>query len=235
VNNVKEEKNYEQGIYITDAEQVSETVIETPEEVIESQECDNDIFYENEVTVMETNADNGSEYIVYENTDAELIQNIGNNISYCIEYEDGNESNGQTNESFILLENLENLPVQIKATELATVNIVPEDVNLESPTIGEDMDMNHDNHVVTSIIENKLEIINDTGNILENGDVYEVIETNNKKIFPDKDFVRKVILNKDTDVKTTHHQQTHRKRGRPRKIKSNDEPYLNNDKAMIAK
>lgn len=201
-------------------------VIENPtheENYVENQE----IVYENEITIMETGVENNPDSIVecVNVVNPEDIELNENNVSYCIQYEE-NEQGAvaqPAEQQYVLLlddvESFENLPeVQIQATELATVSIVSEnnqedttsevtnaneqDCNtaLEETTC-QNEDIKHDAPEVPIMFADNICVVNNSDcdvpkNTEEVTLVYEVIQTNDKKIWPNKQLVDTVILNK---------------------------------------
>ncbi|RVE53258.1 hypothetical protein evm_002091 [Chilo suppressalis] len=187
---------------------------------VKTPQSENDFYYEIEVTVDRNTRENEPECVNYENSEMQIDfcqQNFNSdeNVTYCIQYEDNKNLNEDSNEFYGVLNNLENRPLQIEATKLAMVNITPNNnqgIRKYDLVAEIQPDLNTVSEVqVEHRVDNIVEVIEEPsgdGSLdLGKGEIYEIIETNNKKILPDRDFVRTTILNKHTQMKSCEQQQ----------------------------
>lgn len=221
INRIKRTKNT-QKLILPDVEPKLEpqTVVIENTQNIDAFEENQEIIYENEVTVMETPVENYNEILVYENQDENNGTDIVDpqvEVRYCVQYEDDTMIEGQPDQQYILMEELENVPeVRIQATDLATVSIVSKNEDTKDDTVVkqeqilneivnettetpnvENDDRFGDEVQTVKIGSENITVLGDADGTLdlETDTVYEVIKTNDKKIMPCREVVRSVILN----------------------------------------
>ncbi|CAH0747621.1 unnamed protein product [Diatraea saccharalis] len=225
-------------------QQIEETFVEImgASKGFEAPQSNKDISYECEIAVGENNAENEPEYTFYESnvltTDLKSV-GTGVNVQYCIQSEDNRNSNEPV-ESCIVLEDLENVPLRIQATELATINVLPDDSTVTGGIASNSQIVRNQEaeppikHEINNIIEEIEQPSLPEDLNLRNNEYYEIIETNNKKILPNRDFVHSNILNKPKVNKIYKHQ--HEKTIRMSKLRYDKKTiYENNVNAKIYK